>query len=80
MLPLGYYNNMIEAAMVMGDVFNFLFQQLDPLNHEILGIVPATVFQKHFTTLFAEFDDSIAFAVLDLIFVFGSGCLRGTLD
>jgi len=25
MLPLGYYNNMIEAAMVMGDTFNFLF-------------------------------------------------------
>jgi hypothetical protein len=32
MLPLGYYNNMIEAAIVMGDVFNFLFKQLDPLN------------------------------------------------
>lgn len=25
MLPLSYYNNMMEAAMVMGDVFNWLF-------------------------------------------------------
>lgn len=29
LLPLSYYNNMIEA-MVMSDIFNWLFKKLDP--------------------------------------------------
>jgi len=36
MLPLGYFNNMIEAAIIMGEVFNFIFQQIDPKSYEIL--------------------------------------------
>ena len=78
-LPLSYYNNMIEA-MVMGDIFNWLFQKLDPQNYEILGHIPGTVFQKHFTGLFAEMEDKLALAIFDMLFVFGSGCMRGTLN
>lgn len=41
-------------------------------------MIPGTVFLKHFTTLFAEMEDKIALAIMDLIFVFGSGCMWGT--
>jgi hypothetical protein len=38
------------------------------------------VFTRHFTSLFCEFEDSaLAMAVLDLIFTFGSGFMRGTM-
>lgn len=79
LLPLNYYNNMIEA-MVMSDIFNWLFKKLDPSMEEILGHIPGTVFQKHFTGLFAEVDENLSLAVLDLLFVFGSGSMRGTFD
>lgn len=79
LLPLSYYNNMIEAAIVMGDVFNWMFEKIDKQSYEIFGQIPGTVFQKHFTTLFAEMEDKLALAIMDLIYVFGSGCMRGTL-
>jgi hypothetical protein len=63
----------------MGGVFTFLFSKLDPEMYQILGEIPGTVFTRHFTSLFCEFDDSrLAMAVLDLIFTFGSGFMRGT--
>lgn len=43
LLPVSYYNNMIEA-MVLGDVFNWLFEKLDPQNYKTLGQIPGTVF------------------------------------
>lgn len=43
LLPLSYYNNMIEA-MVMSDVFNWLFKKLDPQMEEIFRHIPGTVF------------------------------------
>jgi hypothetical protein len=79
LLPINYYNLMIESALVMGGVFTFLFSKLDPEMYQILGEIPGTVFTRHFTSLFCEFDDSrLAMAVLDLIFTFGSGFMRGT--
>lgn len=78
LLPMSYYSSMIEAAMVNGSVFDFLFERLDPESFKILGSTPSNVFQKHFTTLFCEFNSSVAYAVLDLIFAFGSGFMRGT--
>ena len=78
LLPMSYYSSMIEAAMVTGSVFDFLFEKLDPESFKILGSTPSNVFQKHFTTLFSEFNSSVAYAVLDLIFAFGSGYMRGT--
>ena len=30
LLPINYYNLMIESALVMGGVFTFLFSKLDP--------------------------------------------------
>lgn len=77
-LPISYYNNMIETGIVMTDLFNLLFRELDPILYEELGTIPGTVFQKHFTTLFAEMADGLAYCILDLIFVFGSGYMRGT--
>lgn len=44
LLPLSYYNNMMEAAIVMGDVFNSLFQTIDPKSYDILGNIPGTIF------------------------------------
>ncbi len=44
LLPLSYYNNMMEAAIVMSDTFNWLFQTLDPKSYEILGNIPGTIF------------------------------------
>lgn len=43
-LPVGYFNMMIEAAMITGEVFNFLFKSIDPISYEILGTIPGTVF------------------------------------
>jgi hypothetical protein len=43
LLPLNYYNNMVEI-MVMSDVFNWLFKELDPVMEEILGHIPGAVF------------------------------------
>lgn len=79
LLPLGYFNMLIEAALVNTSVFNYLFKKLDPNNYEILGEIPGCVFQRHFCSLFTETHDSLAYAVLDLIFSFGSGCMRGTV-
>ena len=79
LLPLSYYNNMIEC-MVMSDVFNWLFEKLDPIAYSILGVIPGHVFQKHFTGLFAEVENKLALAIFDLLFVFGSGSMRGTSD
>lgn len=80
LLPINYYNLMIESALVMGNTFTFLFSKLDPEMHQILGDIPGTVFTRHFTSLFCEFEDSaLAMAVLDLIFTFGSGFMRGTM-
>lgn len=33
LLPLNYYSNMIEAAMVMSKVFDFLLSKLDEKSH-----------------------------------------------
>ena len=30
LLPMSYYTNMTEAAMVMSSVFDFLFEIIDP--------------------------------------------------
>lgn len=30
LLPVGYFNMMIEAAIVTGEVFNFIFKSIDP--------------------------------------------------
>ena len=35
---------MIEAAIVTGEVFNFLFKSIDPISYDILGNIPGTVF------------------------------------
>jgi len=43
-LPLSFYNNMIEAGILMGDLFNFLFEELDPESFQILQKIPGTVF------------------------------------
>ena len=43
-LPVGYFNMMIEAAIVTGEVFNFLFKSIDPISYDILGNIPGTVF------------------------------------
>ena len=43
-LPVGYFNMMIEAAIITGEVFNFLFKSIDPISFEILGTIPGTVF------------------------------------
>jgi hypothetical protein len=43
-LPLSFYNNMIEAGIVMGDVFNFLLSKLDEDAFAILGNIPGVVF------------------------------------
>jgi hypothetical protein len=80
LLPINYYNLMIESALMMGGVFNLLFSKLDPEMFKILGEIPGTVFTKHFTSLFCEFENSkLAMTVLDLIFTFGSGFMRGTM-
>lgn len=44
LLPVGYFNMMIEAAIVTGEVFNFIFKSIDPQSYEILGNIPGTVF------------------------------------
>ena len=44
LLPMSYYSSMIEAAMVTGSVFDFLFQKLDPESFKILGSTPSNVF------------------------------------
>jgi hypothetical protein len=78
LLPINYYDNMIEV-MVMSDIFNWLFMKLDPTMEKILGHVPGTVFAKHFSSLFAESpNERVSLAVFDLIFVYGSGFMRGT--
>ena len=79
LLPINYYNLMIESGVVMGAVFSFLFSKLDPQNWQILGEIPGAVFMRHFMGLFCEFENGLAIAVLDLIFSFGSGCMRGTM-
>jgi hypothetical protein len=68
---------MIEV-MVMSDIFNWLFKKLDPAMEQILGHIPGIVFTKHFSGLFAEFNQKVSLAVFDLIFAFGSGVMRGT--
>jgi hypothetical protein len=48
--------------------------------HEILGDIPSLVFIRHFINLFTEFPDkSIAKAILDLFFAYGSGYTTRTL-
>ena len=47
---------MLEAAFVMTTAYNYLFEVLDPISYEILGRAPGDVFQRHFLTLFCEFD------------------------
>jgi len=44
LLPVGYFNMMIEAAIVTGEVFNFIFKSIDPESYGILGNIPGTVF------------------------------------
>ena len=43
---------MIEPFVVMGDVFNWLFEKLDKKNYEILQTMPGNYFKKHFMNLF----------------------------
>lgn len=69
---------MIEGGIVMGELFNNIFEELDPDSFSVLTNIPGTVFSKHFTTLFAEMERDLSMMVLDLIFVFGSGSMRGT--
>ena len=44
LLPMSYYTNMIEAAMVMGSTFDFLFEKLDPKSFSVLQKTPSNVF------------------------------------
>ena len=52
LLPLDFNNHMIEPCVVMGDVFNWLFEKLDKKNYEILQTMPGNYFIKHFMNLF----------------------------
>ena len=46
----------------------------------ILRNVPGLVFNRHFISLFAEFGNrEISNAILDLLYVFGSGCTTSTV-
>ena len=44
LLPMSYYTNMTEAAMVMSATFDFLFEHLDPLSFKVLKNTPSNVF------------------------------------
>ena len=60
---------MVECTTVMVEVFNILFQELDPEIYNILGDMPGAVFANFFKTLFTDFDNSlVSMMVLDLIF------------
>jgi hypothetical protein len=43
-LPLSFYNNMIEAGILMSDIYDFLFEKLDPGAFQILQKMPGMVF------------------------------------
>jgi hypothetical protein len=74
---LGYFSD-IESGAVMTQTFDFLFSQLDPKSHKILGTTAVNFFERHFRTLFAELGEHIMLAVWTLLFAFGSGGMRGT--
>lgn len=79
-LPIDYFSNNLVEASVMTAVFDEMFTTLDEKVRKTLDFIPSKVFQRHFTTLFGEINPSLSLAVLDLIFIFGSGTTRGTFQ
>lgn len=78
-LPINYYNQMIEPD-VLSKTFNRIFEQIDPEMFGILGDTPSMVFIRHFVNLFTEFvNQDISLAILDLLFAFGSGSITSTI-
>ena len=68
-----------ESNTVMKSAFNFLFEKLDPMSFKILGTTPGDYFGSHFATLFYDINPEVFRSVFDLLLVFGSGSMRGTL-
>ena len=52
-LPFGFFNHMIEP-LVLRDLLNKTFREIDPHSWEILKDIPAIYFMPHFFSLFTE--------------------------
>ncbi len=58
-----------------------LLNDIDPSSAQQFGMVPELVFLKHFMNGFQElFTESVTLAILDLIFLFGSGSQTATIS
>ena len=78
-LPISYFNQYLEPE-VLSKTFDFIFKHLDPEMHKIFGETPSVVFIRHFVNLFTEFpNQGVSNAVMDMIFLFGSGWSTGTV-
>lgn len=77
-LPINYFNQYLEAD-VLSKTFDFIFKHIDPEMSAIFGDIPRLVFIRHFINLFTEFPNPcIQYAVLDMLFAFGSGYTTST--
>ena len=53
-LPISYFNQYLEPE-VISKIFDFIFKNLDPEMHQVMGEIPRLVFLRHFVSLFTEF-------------------------
>lgn len=79
-LPVGFYCQLMEPQ-VWNKIFIKLLNQIDPNSKEILGNVAELVFLRHFMNLYQEIaSPSVQIAILDLLFLLGSGSYTATLS
>jgi hypothetical protein len=57
-LPIGFYNQMIEPQ-VLKSLLNEIFMQIDPHSAAIFGEIPSMYFMPHFFSLFTELQNQV---------------------
>jgi hypothetical protein len=51
--PVGFFSLMIEPQL-LGNLFNRIFQIIDPSSYDILKEIPSIVFRRYMMSLYAE--------------------------
>ena len=80
-LPLNFFTpNMNETTKVLPRLYEQLFEMLDPASFQVIGQCASLYFSRLYQSLFfIANNEKIGFWVMDLLFMFGSGCQTGVL-
>jgi len=71
--PVGFYCQLVEPQVLV-KVLVWLFTDIDKSSAQQFGMVTELTFLKQFMNGFQEgFSESVSFAILDLLFLLGSG-------